>query len=78
MRFTRHAASLHTKLMVALAVLVTLMTGGSAYFLIEREGHRRLLELEERATRIADFLRATHPLRAWLDDHVGPTELPGR
>ena len=67
-RFTRHAASLHTKLMVALAVLVTLMTGGSAYFLIEREGDRRLLELEERATRIADLLSRSLAQPLWNVD----------
>ncbi|MFJ8044342.1 DUF2461 domain-containing protein [Kitasatospora sp. NPDC096147] len=27
---------------------------------------------------VAAFLRAAQPLRAWLDDHVGPSELPGR
>src|SRR3954462_1223059 len=68
MRFTRHAASLHTKLMVALTVLVTLMTGGSAYFLIEREGDRRLLELEERATRVADLLSRSLAQPLWNVD----------
>ncbi|WP_405019655.1 DUF2461 domain-containing protein [Kitasatospora sp. NBC_00070] len=28
--------------------------------------------------RIAGFLRASQPLMAWLDGHVGPSELPGR
>jgi len=65
---TRHTASLHTKLMVALTVLVTLMTGGSAYFLIEREGDRRLLELEERATRIADLLSRSLAQPLWNVD----------
>ncbi|MFI5533212.1 DUF2461 domain-containing protein [Kitasatospora sp. NPDC051853] len=32
----------------------------------------------EAAETIAEFIRATQPLMAWLDDHVGPTELPGR
>src|SRR5918994_1709526 len=68
MHFTRHNASLHTKLMVALAVLVTLMTGGSAYFLIDREGDRRLLELEERATRIADLLSRSLAQPLWNVD----------
>jgi PAS domain S-box-containing protein len=68
MRFTRHAASLHTKLMVALTVLVTLMTGGSAYFLIDREGDRRLLELEERATQIADLLSRSLAQPLWNVD----------
>ncbi|MGK4580619.1 DUF2461 domain-containing protein [Kitasatospora sp. HPMI-4] len=30
------------------------------------------------ARRITAFLRASQPLRAWLDDHVGPSELPER
>jgi len=67
-RFTRYSASLHTKLMVALTVLVTLMTGGSAYFLIEREGDRRLLELEERATRVADLLSRSLAQPLWNVD----------
>ncbi|MEE1785279.1 DUF2461 domain-containing protein [Streptomyces sp. SP17BM10] len=29
-------------------------------------------------TRIAAFLRASQPLRDWLDGHVGPSELPAR
>ncbi|MEV7924604.1 DUF2461 domain-containing protein [Kitasatospora sp. NPDC088779] len=29
-------------------------------------------------TRITTFLRASQPLRDWLDDHVGPSELPAR
>lgn len=28
--------------------------------------------------KITDFLKAAQPLLAWLDDHVGPTELPTR
>src|SRR3954471_459755 len=64
----RRAASLHTKLMVALTVLVTLMTGGSAYFLIEREGDRRLSELEERATQVADLLSRSLAQPLWNVD----------
>ncbi|MEU1283812.1 DUF2461 domain-containing protein [Kitasatospora sp. NPDC005856] len=29
-------------------------------------------------TRITGFLHASQPLRDWLDDHVGPSELPSR
>ncbi|MFE2413115.1 DUF2461 domain-containing protein [Kitasatospora sp. NPDC059408] len=29
-------------------------------------------------TRIAAFLRASQPLKDWLDGHVGPSELPAR
>jgi PAS domain S-box-containing protein len=49
-------ATLHTKLMVALAILIAVVAGGSATFLIERERAQRLLELEGRAARIADLL----------------------
>lgn len=28
--------------------------------------------------RVADFLRAAQPLKDWLDQHVGPSELPSR
>lgn len=29
-------------------------------------------------TRITAFLRASQPLKDWLDDHVGPSELSSR
>jgi PAS domain S-box-containing protein len=54
--------------MLALAVLVALMAGGSAYFLIEREGDRRFLELDERATRIADLLSRSLAQPLWNVD----------
>jgi HAMP domain-containing protein len=61
---TPHTANLHTKLMLALAVLVALVAGGSAYFLIEQERELQILELEGRATRIVDLLSRSlaHPL----------------
>jgi len=62
---TLRSASLHTKLTLALAVLVTLVAGGSAYFLIDRERDRRLVELEQRATRIADLLSRSLALPLW-------------
>ncbi|WP_150117835.1 PAS domain S-box protein [Microvirga vignae] len=59
-----HAVSLHTKLMLALTMLVAAVVAGSAYFEIERERGRRLLELEARATEFADLLSRSlaHPL----------------
>ena len=65
---TLRNASLHTKLTLALAVLVTLVAGGSAYFLIDRERDRRLVELEQRATRIADLLSRSLALPLWNVD----------
>src|SRR6185312_13272498 len=58
-------AGLHTKLMLALALLVALVAGGSAHFVIEFERERRLLELDNRAARIAEvFSRSlAQPLR---------------
>jgi PAS domain S-box-containing protein len=63
---TLRNAGLHTKLMLALALLVTLLAGGSAHFVIEHERDRRLAELDTRAARIADvFSRAlVEPVRA--------------
>jgi hypothetical protein len=50
---------LHTKLMLTLGLLVALVAGGSAHFVIEHERERRLRELEARAARIAEvFSRA--------------------
>jgi PAS domain S-box-containing protein len=50
---------LHTKLMLALALLVALVAIGSAHVVIEYERERRLLELDARAARIAEvFSRA--------------------
>jgi PAS domain S-box-containing protein len=58
-------AGLHTKLMLALALLVALVAGGSAHFVIEYEREGRLLELDNRAARIAEvFSRSlAQPLR---------------
>ena len=63
---TLRNAGLHTKLMLALALLVTVLAGGSAHFVIEHERDRRLAELDTRAARIADvFSRAlAEPVRA--------------
>lgn len=62
-------ASLHTKLMLALSALVAMTAGGLAYFLIGYERDHRLLQLEQRATYLADLLSHSlaHPL--WNVDH---------
>lgn len=36
------------------------------------------LETADAKDRIVWFLRAARPLAAWLDTHVGPTDMPGR
>jgi len=75
-RLIPQATSLHTKLMLALAVLVALVAFVSAYVLNERERERRILELEGRATRIADLFSrsAAYPLwnlnRAAIDGQL--------
>ena len=61
-------ASLPTKLMVALSVLVTVVIGGSATFLVERERGERLRRLEERATRITDLLEQSLAQHLWNAD----------
>src|SRR4030095_3884714 len=61
-------ASLHTKLTVTLAILVVVVTAGSATFLIERERAERLHRLEERATRIADLLEQSLAQELWNVD----------
>ncbi|WP_280151608.1 ATP-binding protein [Piscinibacter sp. XHJ-5] len=51
----RPIASLHTKLMVAMALMGALLAAGSSFVLIERDRERRMVELDGRATRIADL-----------------------
>lgn len=60
--------SLHAKLMLALVVLVALVAGTSAYSLVEHERERRLVELEERATRIADLFSHSLAQPLWNVD----------
>jgi hypothetical protein len=63
-----HAVSLHTKLMLALTMLVAAAVAGSAYFEIERERGRRLLELEGRATEFAELLSRSLAQPLWNVD----------
>ncbi|MBP0625158.1 PAS domain S-box protein [Cupriavidus consociatus] len=67
-RFALASVSLHTKLMLALLVLVATVAGASAYALFEQERNRRLVELGERATRIADLFSQSLALPLWNID----------
>jgi PAS domain S-box-containing protein len=61
-------SGLHTKLTLALSILVALVAGGSALLVIEREQDRRLVELNERATQYADLLSRSLALPLWNVD----------
>ena len=67
-RLRLRTASLHTKVTVTLALLVVVVTAGSATFLIERERGERLRRLEERATHIADLLQQSLAQELWNVD----------
>lgn len=67
-RLTLRSPSLHTKLMLALVVLVAIVAGTSAYALVAHERQRRLAELEERATRIADLFSQSLAQPLWNID----------
>ena len=67
-RYLLRSLSLHTKLMVALAVLVAVVAGTFAYFAAEHERERRLVALEQRATRIADLLSRSLAQPLWNVD----------
>ncbi|MFC6310338.1 sensor histidine kinase [Paraburkholderia dipogonis] len=54
--------------MLALAVLVAIVAGTSAYALVAHERQRRLVELEERATRIADLFSRSLAQPLWNVD----------
>lgn len=65
---TPRALSLHTKLMIALIALIATVAGSSAYILMEREQQRRIVELGDRATRIADLFSRSLALPLWNID----------
>ena len=67
-RLTLRSPSLHTKLMLALAILVAVVAGTSAYALVAHERQRRLTALEERATRIADLFSQSLAQPLWNID----------
>ncbi|KQW00437.1 response regulator [Rhizobacter sp. Root1221] len=64
------SARLHTKLVLALAILVALVAAGSAYLLIERERERRFMELDGRAARIADLFGGSLAYPLWNVDRA--------
>src|SRR3990170_3580504 len=68
MRLLLRSAGLHTKLMLAMALLGALLAASSAYLLIERDRERRMLELESRATRIADLYSQSLAQPLWNVD----------
>ena len=68
---TRHnppATSLHTKLMLTLAILVTLAVACVAYVLLERERETRFMELEGRADRMTDLVSHSVAYSVWNVD----------
>ena len=69
-RLIPQATSLHTKLVLALAILVALVAAGAAYVLIERERERRFLELEGRAVRIAELFSRSVAYPLWNVDRA--------
>ncbi len=69
-RLIPRATSLQAKLMLVLASLVALVTACGAYVLIERERDRGILELEGRATRIADLYSRSLAYPLWNLDRA--------
>jgi len=69
-RLIPQATSLHTKLMLALAILVALVASVSAYVLIDHERERRLVELEGRAVRIAELFSRSVAYPLWNLDRA--------
>jgi signal transduction histidine kinase/DNA-binding response OmpR family regulator/HPt (histidine-containing phosphotransfer) domain-containing protein/HAMP domain-containing protein len=70
LRLIPQATRLHTKLVLALAILVALVAAGSAYVLVERERDRRVLELEGRASRIAELFSRSLAYPLWNVDRA--------
>ena len=70
MRLIPQATRLHTKLVLALALLVALVVATGSYLLVEGERERRLLELEGRATRIADLFSRSLAYPLWNVDRA--------
>jgi len=69
-RLILRSCSLQTKLMLALASLVALVTACGAYVLIEREHDRGVQELEGRAARIADLYSRSLAYPLWNLDRA--------
>jgi PAS domain S-box-containing protein len=64
------SASLHTKLMLAIGLLVALVAGGAGWVLIDHERERRMVELENRATRIVDLYSQSLAQSLWNVDRA--------
>jgi PAS domain S-box-containing protein len=69
MRIAARTASLHTKLMLALAVVIAVTAAVSVTALTNQERERRMRELEARADRIADLLSRSLAPTLWTVDH---------
>jgi PAS domain S-box-containing protein len=65
---TIRTASLHTKLMLALGVVVVVMAGASVTVLTDQERERRLRELDARADRVADLFSRSLASTLWAVD----------
>jgi signal transduction histidine kinase/DNA-binding response OmpR family regulator/HAMP domain-containing protein len=70
LRLIPQATRLHTRLVVALALLVALVVAAGSYVLIEGERERRLTELEGRASRIADLFSRSLAYPLWNVDRA--------
>ena len=68
LRLALRSLSLHTKLMLALVIIVALVAAISAYVVVEHSRERRLVELDERATRIADLFSRSLAQPLWNVD----------
>lgn len=67
-RLRSPATSLHTKLMLTLAILVTLVVVFVSYTLLERERGNRFMELEGRADRMIDLVSHSVAYSVWNVD----------
>ncbi len=74
MRRALRAASLHTKLMLALALVVSAIAAISVAVLTDRERERRLQELDGRADRIAELFSRSLAAPLWALDWDLPKE----
>jgi hypothetical protein len=70
LRLIPRATSLHSKVMLSLATLVALVALACAYVLIESERERRMLELEGRATRLAELFSRSVAYPLWNVDRA--------
>jgi signal transduction histidine kinase/CheY-like chemotaxis protein len=70
MRIAPRTASLHTKLMLTLALVVVAMAAVSVTLLTDRERTRRMQELEARADRIAALFSRSLAPTLWTVDHA--------